>query len=580
MIRDLGTFIELLRREGELVEIDTPVSPQLEAAEIHRRIIEQSGPAILFRNITGASYPLVTNLFGTKRRIELAFGPKPEAIMQAVAKLPHELLPPTISKLWRQRGLIGSLLKVGLKHTGRTSDVVERPAKLMKLPLLKTWEHDGGEFVTLPLVYTEHPETKVHNLGMYRMQRFDDHTTGMHFQIGKGGGFHLAAAQANPLPVNVTIGGPPALILAAIAPLPENVPELLLAALVLGGKLRLSSNPFGPLPIISEAEFTLIGSVSANETRPEGPFGDHYGYYSLQHDYPVFRCNALLRKQSPICAATVVGKPRQEDFFLGDYLQSLLSPLFPVVMPTVRDLWSYGETGFHSLSAAVVQQRYKREAMVSAFRILGEGQLSLTKFLLVLDRQIDLRDFRAVLEYVLARADFRSDLYVFANLAMDTLDYTGPEVNRGSKGVLLGVGEARRDLPGEFHAELPSGLRVAVVFCRGCLVVSGPLYSEERELAQRVAQHASIQSWPLVIIVDDANAATTSVTNFLWTTFTRFEPAADIFANSTSVIKNHISYQAPVVIDARMKPWYPAELACDQKTSELVDKRWLEYFPK
>ena len=582
MIRDLQTYIEILRREGELVEIDVPVSPQLEAAEIHRRVIEQSGPAILFRNISAAAYPLVTNLFGTQRRIELAFGPKPESIMRALAKLPQEFMPPRLSTVWQQRGLLGSLLKVGLKHARSNSaqSIVERPANLMRLPLLKTWEQDGGEFITLPLVYTEHPVTKVHNLGMYRMQRYDDQSTGMHFQIGKGGGFHLAAAHQNPLPVNVTIGGPPALILAAIAPLPENVPELLLAALVLGEKLRICSNPYGPLPIINDAEFTLVGSVRAQDTRAEGPFGDHYGYYSLKHDYPVFRCDALLRKKNPICAATVVGKPRQEDFFLGDYLQSLLSPLFPIVMPTVSDLWSYGETGFHSLSAAVVKQRYKREAMVSAFRILGEGQLSLTKFLLVLDRQIDLRDFRAVLEYVLERADFRSDLYVFANLAMDSLDYTGPEVNRGSKGVLLGVGDAQRDLPGEFSAELPNGLRTAAVFCRGCLVVSGPLYTDEKDLAQRISSHPSIQNWPLVVVVDDANDASASVTNFLWTTFTRFEPAADIFASKSTVINNHIAYQAPIVIDARMKPWYPAELACDPSTSRLVDRRWSEYFPK
>ena len=581
MIRDLGTFIEILRREGELVEVETQVSPHLEAAEVHRRVIEQSGPAILFRNIAGSDFPLVTNLFGTQKRIELAFGPKPRATMAAFAKLPQTILPPRLSNLWHERRLLGSLLKVGLKHRSKaaTKEVLERPAKLSKLPLLKTWEQDGGEFITLPLVYTEHPETKIHNLGMYRMQRYDDASTGMHFQIGKGGGFHLAAAKQNPLPVNVTIGGPPALILSAIAPLPENVPELLLAALVLGEKLQLSSNPFGPLPVIADAEFTLVGTVTAMDMRPEGPFGDHYGYYSLQHDYPVFRCDGVLRKRHPICAATVVGKPRQEDFFLGDYLQSLLSPLFPLVMPTVRDLWSYGETGFHSLSVAVVQQRYKREAMVSAFRILGEGQLSLTKFLLVVDKQMDLRDFRAVLEYVLERADFRSDLYVFSNLAMDTLDYTGPEVNHGSKGVLLGVGEARRELLREYTFELPNGLREVEVFCRGCLVVAGSQFNQEKDLAQRLAQHRSFADWPLIILVDDAKRATSSVTNFLWTTFTRFEPAADIFAATSSVVKNHLMYDAPIVIDARMKPWYPEELYCDPETAALVDRRWREYFP-
>lgn len=582
MIRDLQTLIDILRREGELIEIDAPVSPQLEAAEIHRRVIERSGPALLFKNIIGSSYPLATNLFGTKKRIDLAFGAKPYELISSLAKLPHEMLPPTFSKVWQKRSLFSSLLKVGTKfrRDSISAKVIEHPARLSKLPLLKTWEEDGGEFITLPLVYTQHPETGVHNLGMYRMQRYDDGSTGMHFQIGKGGGFHLAAAKSMPLPVNVTIGGPPALILSAIAPLPENVPELLLAALVLGEKISLAKNPLGPLPLLADAEFTLVGSVKADDQRAEGPFGDHYGYYSLLHDYPIFRCKGVIRKQNPICAATVVGKPRQEDFFLGDYLQSLLAPLFPLAMPTVRDLWSYGETGFHSLASAVVQQRYKRESMVSAFRILGEGQLSLTKFLLVIDRPLDLRDFRCVLEYVLERADFRSDLYVFANLAMDTLDYTGPEVNRGSKGVLIGAGEPRRALQRDFSDELPNGLNQAKVFCAGCLVVSGTAYAQEKDLAARISRHPSMQPWALIVVVDDASAATSNVSNFLWTTFTRFEPAADIFASSTSVVRNHLAYEAPIVIDARFKPWYPAELECDPTTAALVSRRWCEYFPR
>ena len=399
---DLRSFLSLLKKEGDLQEINVEVDPYLEAAEIHRRVIAEGGPALLFTNIKGASFPLATNLFGTKKRVDLAFGTKPEQFIREVASLPHTFLPPTLKKVWEKRSLLFDLAKIGIKHrsSGPVSEVVESPPHLTRLPLLTTWEQDGGPFITLPLVYTEHPRTKIPNLGMYRLQRFDDDTTGFHCQIGKGAGFHLSAARelSQKLPVNVALGGPPALILSAIAPLPENVSELLLASLVLGEKLKLVKNPLGPLPIPSDAEFVLVGEVDPNETRPEGPFGDHYGYYSLKHDYPVFRLKGITRRRDAICTATVVGKPRQEDFYLGDYLQEILSPLFPLVMPTVQDLWSYGETGYHSLSAAVVRQRYKREGMVSAFRILGEGQLALTKFLLIVDRPMDLKDFRGVLE--------------------------------------------------------------------------------------------------------------------------------------------------------------------------------------
>jgi UbiD family decarboxylase len=578
---DIPSFLDLLRRENELCEINVPVDPYLEAAEIHRRVIAEGGPALLFKNIIGSPYPLATNLFGTVKRVNLAFGPRPGQFIREAAKLPETMLPPTIAKLWGKRKLLFDLTRVGTATKQfKRGDFISEDPKLMSLPLLTTWQEDGGPFVTLPLVYTEHPETHIPNLGMYRLQRFDDQTTGFHAQIGKGGGFHLQAARdrGESLPVNVFIGGPPALILSAIAPLPENVSELLFASLVLGRKLPLMKNPYGELPLAGTAEFALIGEVLPNELRPEGPFGDHYGYYSLQHDYPVFRCKKVIRKKNPICTATVVGKPRQEDFYLGDYLQSVLSPLFPLVMPAVNDLWSYGETGYHSLAAAVVKQRYKREAMVSAFRILGEGQLSLTKFLLVLDKACDLKNFKAVLEHVLERADFRTDLYIFSNLAMDTLDYTGPKVNEGSKGVLLGIGEPFRSLPRAFAGEVPRGAKNVAVFCPGCLVIDGPAYSSDNTFPEQIAASNTFADWPLVILVDDAKAAASSTQSFLWTTFTRFEPGADITAKDKSIIRNHVSYTPPIVIDARKKPNLPEELECDEATKKKVSLRWKEYF--
>jgi menaquinone biosynthesis decarboxylase len=581
---NLRSFLYLLERENDLVTIEAEVDPYLELAEVHRRVIERAGPALVFNNVKGSRYPVVTNLFGTERRIELAFGPKPEALVREVVHVAEALLPPRPAKLWQHRSLALEALKLGTRNTSRApvTQVMDKPARLDELPVLTTWQEDGGPFFTLPLVYTEHPATRKHNLGMYRMQRYDARTTGLHWQIHKGGGFHYHEAERmkQPLPVTVFMGGPPALILAAIAPLPEDVPELVLASVLAGEKVSMTKNPLGTgHRLVAEAEFALVGHVSPVERRPEGPFGDHYGYYSLQHDYPVFHVEAVFHRRDAIYPATVVGKPRQEDFFIGDYLQKLLSPLFPLVMPSVRDLWSYGETGFHSLAAAVVRERYKREALVSGFRILGEGQLSLTKFLLLTDTPQDLRDFPKLLEHVLARFVPESDLFIFSNVSMDTLDYTSGKVNEGSKAILLGLGDAVRELPREFKGELPRDVKRAEVFCAGCLVIEGLSYAEDTEQAARLAREEVFKGWPLVILHDDASVAGRSA-DFLWATWTRFEPAADIYAAQTKVVRHHLAYSAPILIDARTKPGFPAELIVRPDIAELVDSRWREYFPK
>jgi UbiD family decarboxylase len=580
---DLRSFLDQLRRDNAIVTVDAPVDPSLEVAEIHRRVIAAGGPALLFTNVTGAKFRLVTNLFGTARRAELAFGERPLRLIRRIVHLAETLLPPTPGKLWDARDVGLELVKVGMRRvpTGPVVERVTADVRLNELPVITSWPEDGGPFITLPLVYTTHPERPGHNLGMYRMQVYDGRTTGMHWQIGKGGGFHYAVAErrGQALPATVFLGGPPALILSAIAPLPENVPELMLASLIAGQRLPQVHGQ-GPHPLISSAEFALMGEVQPGVRRPEGPFGDHYGYYSLQHDYPVFEVQRLAHRADAIYPATVVGKPRQEDFFIGDLLQDLLSPLFPLVMPAVEQLWSYGETGYHSLATAVVKQRYKREAMASAFRILGEGQLSLQKFLLVTDRHVDVRNFRATLEHILARTHPETDLYVFSNLSMDTLDYTGPTVNEGSKGVWLGLGDPVRDLPRHFSAAVvPQGVRDVRVFCGGCLVVEAPAYAEEPGAVARLAADPAFTGWPLVVVTDDAARASRSDMNFLWTTFTRFEPAADIHAADRRIVRNHIAYHGPVVIDARMKPWYPKELSAREDTAALVSARWKEYFP-
>jgi len=578
---NLRSFLDTLRKENQLTEITAEVDSYLELAEIHRRVIDEQGKALFFRNVKGSRFPVVTNLFGTKKRIDLAFGPKPIEFVKRAVEAAERLIPPTPSKLWEYRDLGLAALKLGTKRarSGPVLESKQQQVSLEQIPFIQLWPEDGGYFNTLGLVYTESPTDKKHNLGIYRMQRYDRTTTGMHWQIGKGGGFHyFEAEQRNEsLPVTVYMGGPPALILSAVAPLPEGVGELMLASLLTGEKLSTVDNPIAfHHRLLAEAEFALVGHVLPHERKPEGPFGDHFGYYSLAHDFPVFNADAVFHRSDAIYPATVVGKPRQEDFFIGDYLQELLSPLFPLVMPAVRDLWSYGETGFHSLAAAVVQERYAREALSAGFRILGEGQLTLTKFLLLTDKQQDLKDFRSLFEYILARVDWQRDFFIFGQTAFDTLDYASGKFNQGSKAILMGIGEAKRELVGEFSGPLPPGVRRAKPFCGGCLILEAEPHSDNAELAEQVAESGIFDEWQIVVLHDDVSYADTTE-KFLWATWTRYDPARDTHAIG-SVENNHIGYESPIVIDARIKPWYPKEVEPHPDTVRLVDDRWSEYF--
>ncbi|MEZ5314616.1 MAG: UbiD family decarboxylase [Chlamydiales bacterium] len=572
---NLRDFLQELRKSEEIVDVYHPVDPDLELAEIHRRVAAVNGPALFFHHVKNSSFPVVTNLFGSLKRVKLAFPNHPEQVIAQLVQMISKNFPPKWNLLWKNRQLLKNCLYLGTKKSkhGPIKAVHCHPPNLNKIPMLKTWPMDGGHFITLPLVYTESPEARIPNLGMYRIQRYNATEAGLHFQIQKGGGFHFYQAEKEnqPLPVSIFIGGPPALMLSAIAPLPENISETMICGLIQGKKLDVCHSPYTSHPLISECEFALIGNAQPHIRRLEGPFGDHYGYYSLKHPFPVFTCDAIYHRKDAIYPATIVGKPRQEDFYIGNYLQELLSPLFPLVMPGVKALWSYGETGFHSLSAAVVQERYYRESMVSAFRILGEGQLALTKFLLLTNQTVDLRNFRAVLTIILERFSPETDLFVFSNLSLDTLDYTGPSLNQGSRGVMLGIGEKQRDLPNIYQGQLPLTLRKAHPFSPGCLVVEG-------EFNETLFAYEGFKDWPLIILVDNIEQTIKSETAFLWTVFTRFEPAADLYAKK-QVIRNHIAYSGPLLIDARMKKNYPDELSCDLETKNHVTKHWNTYFP-
>ncbi|MEK4326393.1 UbiD family decarboxylase [Paenibacillus sp. FSL R7-0312] len=584
---NLRQWIEQLRRDKDLAVIDAPVDPHLELAEIHRRVAAEEGPALLFTNVQGTPFPVATNLFGTVRRVNKAFGTRPEQLVKSMTAAMETMIPPSAAGLWREKGLLLDLIRAGTKNIPQGEapvlGICRSSNPLQELPRITSWPKDGGPFITLPVVYTESiTNPKDHNLGMYRVQIYDDSTTGIHWQIHKGGGFHHRQAEllGETIPVSVFIGGPPALIAAAVAPVSERLPELMLASLMQGGKLPMVQDPLGGHRIPSEAEFSIRGRVSPFERRPEGPYGSQSGYYSLQHDFPVMHVQRMWHRKDAIFPATITGKPRQEDYYLKDYLQRLLAPAYPLMMPSVKALWAYSESGSNALASAVMRESYPREGLASAFRILGEGQLSLTKFLLLTNEAVELTDFPKLLETVLERFNPASDLVIFANTSMDTLDYTGRKLNHGSKAVMMGTGNPVRELPRTYtEGHLPA-ITDAVPYCGGCLAVSGASYIEDPELPVRLA--ASFQekgtAWPLIVLVDDAAEAVRTQTSFLWTVFSRFNPADDIYAE-THVLRNAISYSLPIVIDARMKPGYPEELVPHEDTVELVNRNWNRYFP-
>lgn len=567
-----------LRACGHLVDVFVPVDPCLELPEIHRRVIQNQGPALLFHHVVGSKFPVLTNLFGSQDRIDLLFSDvQDDLFLQLSRFLSSE---PSFKTCWKYKNLFQRVMSARLKKffSLRFPWQTDPSLTLDSLPLLKSWPKDGGFFLTLPLVYTESLQTKQSNLGIYRMQRFDSHTMGLHFQIQKGGGMHLHEAElANQnLPVSVFLSGNPLLIFSAIAPLPENIPELLFCSFLQKKPLSYTKNRNFPHPMLLDAEFILQGESPAHIRKAEGPFGDHFGYYSLRHDFPMFKCKKIFYKKNAIFPATVVGKPYQEDFFLGEQLQKLLSPLFPMIIPGIRKLKSYGEAGYHAIAAAVVKERYWKESLTTAFRILGEGQLSLTKYLMITDQNIDLDDFSSVLTTILSRIIPSRDLIIFPDTSNDTLDYTGQALHRGSKLIMMGVGNEVRKLPERYTGVILPGIQDIAVYCPGCLLLEA---STPKIDITTLLHHKNLNSWPLLILTDQI-ASSLNQKNFLWKTFTRSSPASDLHVRYHSVSQYRIHYMFPILLNTLMKPSYPSEVEVDEQTYKLVSSRWKEYFSK
>jgi len=570
--QNLEQFVQLLCQAGELVEITCPVDPHLEIAEIHRRVSTENGPALLFSNVKGSQFPIVSNLFGSKKRLSIALGADIEEKISTFLDVLTSS--PSLSHL---RTYL-SLLKVGTvkRKRGPVLECRLPNADLNAIAFTTSWPTDGGAFLTQPLVYTEDPTSGKNNLGMYRVQRFSPHSAGLHWQIGKGGGFHYQKAEqlGSRLPVTIFLGGPPALTISAIAPLPEQISELLFASFILGKRLHVC--PQKTHPLISECDIALKGYANPNERAPEGPFGDHFGYVDTKRPFPVFHCTDIYHKKRAIVPITVVGKPFQEDAHIGSCLNALLKPSLRLLIPSLLNIHTYAEAGFHSLAAIQVASRYKKEALTTALRILGEGQLSLTKTLIALDQNVALDDIKAVFTHLLERIVPEEDIIVLPSTSTDTLDIASTKPNQGAKIIFLGTGEKKRSLPYQLPNSFPSPIKSATLFSPGCLLISGPSYKQMPDPSPLL----NSIPWPLIILVDDAKSCAESTTEFLWQTFTRFDPGQDLFSSDIKVCRNGVSFSMPLLIDARTKPFYPPVVVADEQTCTMVSKRWHEYFPK
>lgn len=568
MIENLQQYLEILKNENELMVIEESLDPVLEIPEVLRQAAAAEMPALLFTNPAGYDFPVAGNLFGSLKRIELGLGGKPEKLVEEIAGMAERIGDFSPGFLYGNRKTLLPFMNIGLKKVSASPLKREKKMRMTDLPALKLWPKDGGQFLTLPLVYTEGRDGGS-NLGMYRMQIHDGETTGMHWQIHKGGGFHYYEYEKAGLdmPVSVFLGGSPALILSAVAPLPEKIPELMLASFLQGGKVKYRKEGKGWL-YPAEAEFAFLGTVSPGERKGEGPFGDHNGYYSLVHPFPVFRIKKILARRNAVFPVSVVGKPRQEDFYIGEYFQKLFSPVYSLLMPGVRSIHTYGDTGFHALAAADVRGSYEGEDLAHAMRILGEGVLSLTKVLLLIDgSRAPMERFRDFLAEFLARFSAASGFFVYGRTAADTLDYTGGSFNKGSKAVLSARMQAR-ELPVSYNGELCTGMEDPRVFCPGCLVCRGNEYEKDSRLKERVWEFfRNTDDWPMIIITDDSFVAEGPEKNFLWTVFTRFDPDRDMFAG-TGTENNHFVPEGPLVIDARMKGIYPAEVSVMPEITE------------
>jgi 4-hydroxy-3-polyprenylbenzoate decarboxylase len=605
--RNLSECVQDLEKSGQLLRVDAEVDAHLEVAEIQRRVFRAGGPALLFTQVKNCRFPLVSNLFGSLERIRYLFRDTLENIRRALE------LKAEPQQVWRRPLRYWRLPWTAwrmLPQRCRGGPVLRHETTIDQLPAITCWPGDGGGFILLPLVYSEDvtaPGLWGSNLGMYRVQlsggQYEpNREVGLHYQLHRGIGVHHARAieRGTPFRVNIFVGGAPAMMLAAVMPLPEGIAELTFAGALAGHRLPMCDrrgrgriDPQSPLPIYAEADFCIVGTVDPERLLPEGPFGDHLGYYSLAHQFPVLRVERVYHRQGAIWPFTVVGRPPQEDSLFGKIIHELTAPLIPATVPGVRAVHAVDAAGVHPLLLAIGSERYTpyqplrrpAELLTQANALLGQGQLSLAKYLLIVnghdDPQLDVADIPRFLRHLLERIDWQHDLHFQTCTTIDTLDYAGSALNEGSKLVLAAVGGKRRELPVAVPGDLrlPERFGAPHVCLPGVLAVEGPTCRTPKDGREDIVEQfcAALRStdavnrFPLIVVVDDAAFAARALDNFLWVVFTRSDPAADVYGIDSFTYQKHWGCRGSLVIDARCKPWHAPPLMEDPAVTRRVD---------
>ena len=597
--RSLEDCLIDLEKNGHLIRITEEVDPYLEMASIHLRVHEAGGPALLFEKIKGTKFRAASNIFGTIERSKFLFRDTFDLVKQIIELRndPIKAIKHPFKNI--QAGL--AAWKSLPKKDPSSKPILFEEIRIADLPLIHHWSKDGGAFITLPQVYTEDidaPGIMKSNLGMYRVQlNGNDYElnkeVGLHYQLHRGIGIHQTKAnQKNqPLKVSCFIGGPPAHSLAAVMPLPEGVSEINFAGLI-GGR-RFNYFYQDGFCISADADFVITGEIFPDENKPEGPFGDHLGYYSLQHSFPVMKVHKVYAKKNAIWPFTVVGRPPQEDTSFGDLIHQLTGKAIPQEIPGLKEIHAVDAAGVHPLLLAIGSERYTpyaptkhpAELLTIANHILGTGQLSLAKFLFITaddNRQLNTHHVSEFLQYVLERIDLTRDIHFYTNTTIDTLDYSGTGLNSGSKVVFAAYGEQKREL----CKEVPQSLKELNGFLNAQLAMPGVIAlqtnqfsnydASKKELSSLNEQVSSVisnlSSVLMIVLCDDASFTAANIRNFVWVTFTRCNPSHDIHGIDEFITNKHWGCKGPLVIDARIKPHHAPPLELDPSVEKKVDR--------
>jgi len=579
--------VEDLEKHGHLIRIKEKVDPNLEMAAIHLRVYEKGGPAILFENIKGCEFQAVSNLFGTMERSKFIFRSTFDKVQQLIELKNNPIK--AIKSPFKHLSL-GWFALNSLPKKVSSNDFLE--TTIDKLPLIKCWKKDGGAFITLPQVYSEDiekPGVMNSNLGMYRVQLNGNEyelnkEIGLHYQIHRGIGVHQAKANrlGKPLKVSIFIGGNPAHTLAAVMPLPEGLSELTFAGALSGRRFRYTYQEGYCLS--TDADFVITGEIYPNATKPEGPFGDHLGYYSLTHEFPVMKVHKVYHKKNAIWPFTVVGRPPQEDSQFGALIHELSGSAIPEEIPGLHEVNAVDAAGVHPLLLAVGSERYTpyttlkqpQELLTIANHILGFGQLSLAKYLFITNKEdnptLSCNDIESYFTHFLERVDWKRDVHFQTNTTIDTLDYSGNAINSGSKVVMAAVGDKKRSLCDSCLLDNAKLVQLGIIAINFNEFKDYEAAQKEIAIYAEQIKNKNLDGIMLILLVDDADFVAANLNNFLWVTFTRSNPANDIYGVNEFITNKHWGCEGPLIIDARIKPHHAPLLIKDDEIEKRVDK--------